>query len=439
MYAVASKLKDQDEVMTLHPWLSGGATTYDSYLAEHRAYGLSRVMDRWKDHKTAKTHFFVIASKPSSDVIGGPWKDFYEAGSLAWIFLRDRKFIIRHRDTKEIDLDSTFGTDGRKFWFRGFINWEWSDQVGYYVGIEGNDHDPRIWAAFGPDAPRDALMGAFALCSVISGASFRAVTSRITECQNHSGEYRLWKANGVWFLIYNGTAPIRADTAGWPYLAHLLRYPNKSFSSVDLGLMDRLPDTEMPNYQAKSEFTELPEEGLHRKKSSHKTQSSASREAEAMWGIVFDYLQLIAKREHLREEASSANGEIAVLKREELNEIEVELKSSAYSGIEWLPGESEEKHVDRLQKLVGSRSSQTGQLSRVNKSTQTEEVEPLEIKRARERAKTAIEREIIIQQRDHPVIGEYLKKNVIPGYGTWKFVGKEDWKFTPPDSDSGKT
>jgi hypothetical protein len=426
MYAVASKSKDQKEVMVLHPWLSGGTTTYDSYLAERDAYGLSRVMDRWKRQKAAKTHFFVIATNSVSNVIGGPWEDFFKAGSLAWIYERKKKYIIKHKDTEEIDLDSTFG-DGKKFWFKGFIGWEWSEAVGYYVGIEGNDHDPRIWAAFGPNAPRDAMMGIFALCSVISGASFRAVTSKIPECQNHSGEFRLWKQNEdkFWNLIFNGSDPICVDTAEWPYLATLLRYPNRSFSAVDLGLMDRLPDTEMPNFQAKSEFAELPEEDFNRKKSSNNMLSSVSREERAMWDTIEEYLQLLNKRKYLKEKMVNAKEDDVASIIEDLKNIKAKLESSSYRGIEWRQGESEVEHVFRLEKILHSRDSRESDIP--------------EIKRARQRATAAISREIDMQLDSHPFLGNYLKTNVIPSRGHWTFVGKEDWKFTPPDRGSGKT
>ena len=177
MYAVAVKESEQRQVMVLHPWLDEiKHTSYESYLTDLEAYGLSHVMDKWRSLKRPSVNYFVIENNPGVPAEpGGVWMDFFRAGHLVWIRRRGDSYILEHPETGQEDLERVFGVSGKTFWMDKWLTryWEKRDRILRW-GWKLQAKKIRAYkAAFLAQVPsRSALSAIQQLCGIVHHPTF---------------------------------------------------------------------------------------------------------------------------------------------------------------------------------------------------------------------------------------------------------------------------
>jgi hypothetical protein len=435
MFAAAAKERWQKQVMALHPWLDEAKhISYDAYLHDLDAYGLSHVMDVWNtSDERPRTHFFVIDNRRTGDrTPGGPWKDLFDSARLVWIYRGNNGYFIQHSATGEEDLERVFGVADKQFWFRKWLSGDWLDRVGYYLGIEGNAHDPRIWAAFGPEAPFVALGAVQSLCDVFHTAAFRAATARIEECRT-SAEYRLYQRGKHWFLIFDGGPPIRVRGAAWPYFAHLFRNPGRTVLSRDLGQINHPWRPDRRRNRRTAQVPPVVENGVHiqgsgqlRYSVSEASGSSAETEKQVdetrkLYAALDRCLQLGETKD------ISGKKELASLLA-----THAELKPQGES-------ETPERWLKRLGTMRDLIKQQLDEGAEEQGTAGSQRFESPQSKQARDRVNHAIERALATMDTDiNSQVAGYMRDHIKKDGGGWRYGGRETWITSIPASEAAK-
>jgi hypothetical protein len=423
MYAVAVKRAEQRQVMVLHPWLDENKrTTYEAYLNELEAYGLSRVMDRWRDLKRRPVHFFVIENHPNtSGEPGGVWSDYFRAGELVWICKRGEAYIVQHPDSGEEDLEKTFGIQGRTFWLEKWLNTYWETKIGFYVGVEaGEPNEPRVWAALGPQAPWSAVCAVQHLCNIVHNQAFRDVVSKIDECQALPGQYRLYldHTSGEWHMRFRETEILLKRDRVWRYVQHLFRNPGTTFTCHQLSELYRASPTPNPGGDGttvrgqgqRSPYVDASGIGGKQRLPSPQASIRALEKLENLKA----FLELRVEED--RRSAGEAQRSDLKQKIADL------LKSYPEFGQGQL--EDPDEWMKRLQRL-GAALDRTAKPPNVSGSRRRGTYESEDD--ATDRVNKCIRREINRQNR----ISEYLRSVLKDGHGEWTYIGTEQWEDSP--------
>jgi len=235
-WATAIRWDDRHWVALLHQTLFGNTANYQKTVDKYGWITLSDVMSVIATANN-RARFFVIDLSPESQIKNDPlWPTLFNSGDLVLIETNEGATTVMYQNTQTDQIVnqpiSDFGDASHShFWIRDWLGMlpPKTGDVGYYVGVQDDCGDVRIWAGLSSTMKLSTLSSIEFLCRTVDGPQFRKAIASVT------GNSLIFMASeGVWLARFNGEEGHIHDRVGMHVMASVIGHSDRRLSISEL-------------------------------------------------------------------------------------------------------------------------------------------------------------------------------------------------------------